>query len=149
MQQPVGSRKDQEFIVGGTAQEGSPAISHSERLQIEANAGAGEVRRTETTVLTDCPSCGGVIHTPQELGARCLCRRLVCRACSNGIRCANEKCLQPTCPPCRERISGEGQPAEYLCLEHHAEYLRERMIVGVAVLVALGVLVLFVFLVLR
>lgn len=147
-QRPTQSQRRNTVVVGGAASEGRPALGGSETLRAESDGTTAEVTRDQTTVLTRCPACGAVFHKAEEVAARCVCGGLVCQTCSLS-RCSEPRCVQPVCPPCRERISSDAESVRYLCLPHHAEWLRERMLIGLTVLATVAALSVIVFLFLR
>lgn len=140
---PLGSTKRTATSVRGPASEGTPVAESIEGIRVVGS----QIQRAQEAAATSCMAGGEILWSPQDASAVCKCKGLVCKNCI--VRCDNETCRVAVCPPCRRRISADNEPAEYLCLECYQEWMRERLLLALAILVLVAGLFLGLFLWLR
>lgn len=127
------SRKVTRAWIGGPAVDGVPSGETSEVIGV---VGSELLRLNEATAPT-CVGCGRAL----PLVARCcVCGGLMCGGDSCGaVLCANERHRSACCPGCRERISQDNDPPQYLCQPHADELLLHRALVGLFLAAAVAV----------
>lgn len=142
-QPPVGSVRRQGVSVNHRDLGQLPLSGREESIRYVANT----VVRGDQTVGQTCASCGRVLLQATDFHAICVCCGLpTCTDAQCQVFCAEETCRHAVCAECRRSIgeADDGQ-TQYLCLPHYEEWERERMVIGLLVLLGVVVLGMMIF----
>lgn len=123
-------------ILKGPAMAGMPAVEKTEESLIDGEG----LKEFSVSELSYAPGCHHLIHGEEDLGGVCvICGLALCRICSANV-CAS--CGHATCKQDQHNVEDVGM----ICTACHGQIRRRNLI---SILLSMGAVALFVYLVLR